>query len=197
MLDSIKVIIIIFTLVMSKIFIALTPKPEFNKIISELKEDQKKFLIRNHKVNWSKDNQHHITINFIGSMEPEQKEELFVNLENISSFKNLPVEIDSIDYFPNENGQVLVANITLTPRLKKLFDEVDRLVARIGFGMAIRTFRPHITLARFKDKNRPFSKIIDLEEESINSVIGALDIYESSFISGKTLHKLIQTYSFE
>ena len=196
MLDSIKVIIIIFTLIMSKIFIALTPKPEFNKVICELKEDQKKFLIRNHKVNWSKDNQHHITINFIGSMEPEQKEEMFDNLENRSAFKNLPIEIDSLSYFPNENGQVLVANITLTPRLQKLFDEVEKVVARIGFGMALRTFRPHITLARFKDKNRPFSQIIELDEP-VNSVIESLDVYESSFKSGKTSHTLIQTYSFE
>ena len=190
------VIIIILKLVMSRIFIALTPKPKFNKVICEIKEDQKRFLIRNHKVNWSKDNQHHITINFIGSMEPEQKEEMFAALENRSAFKNLPVEIDSLSYFPNENGQVLVANITLTPRLQKLFNEVEKVVARIGFGMTLRTFRPHITLARFKDKNRPFSKIIELEEP-INSVIGELDVYESSFKSGKTLHTLIQTYSFE
>ena len=122
--------------------------------------------------------------------------EMFVDLENRSAFKNLPVEIDSLSYFPNENGQVLVANITLTPRLQKLFNEVEKVVARIGFGMALRTFRPHITLARFKDKNRPFSQIIELEEP-INSVIGELDVYESSFKSGKTLHTLIQTYSFE
>ena len=106
---------------MSKIFIALTPDPVFNKVICELKEDQNKFLIRNHKVNWSKNNQHHITINFIGSMEPEQKEELFTNLENRSAFKDLPIEIDSLSYFPNENGQVLIANITQTPRLFAIF----------------------------------------------------------------------------
>ena len=181
---------------MSRIFIALTPSPDFNKDICKLKEDQKNFLIRGHKVNWSKDNQHHITINFIGSMEPEQKEEMFSNLNNRSAFKNLPIEINSLSYFPNENGQVLVANIDLTPRLQKLFNEVDSVVARIGFGMAIRTFRPHITLARFKDKNRPFSQIIELEEP-VHSVIEALDVYESSFKSGKTLHTLIQTYSFE
>ena len=196
MLDSIKVIIIILKLTMSRIFIALTPKSEFNKVICELKEEQKKFLIRNHKVNWSQNNQHHITINFIGSMEPEQKEEMFNNLETRSSFKNLPIEIDSLGYFPNENGQVLVANIALTPRLQKLFNEVEKVVARIGFGMALRTFKPHITLARFKDKNRPFSQIIGLEDP-VNSVIEALDVYESSFESGKTLHTLIQTYSFE
>ena len=67
---------------MSRIFIALTPSPDFNKDMCKLKEDQKNLLIRGHKVNWSKDNQHHITINFIGSMEPEQKEEMFSNLNN-------------------------------------------------------------------------------------------------------------------
>ena len=129
-------------------------------------------------------------------MEPEQREEMFADLENRSAFKNLPVEIDSLSYFPNENGQVLIANITLTPRLQKLFNEVEKVVARIGFGMALRTFRPHITLARFREKNRPFQQIIELEEP-INSVIEKLDVYESSFKSGKTLHTLIQTYSFE
>jgi len=181
---------------MSRIFIALTPNPEFNKIICGLKEDQKKFLIKNRKVNWSQDNQHHITLNFIGSMEPEQKEEMFASLDNRSSFKNLPIEIDNLSYFPNENGQVLVAGITLTPRLQKLFDQIQKVVARIGFGMALRNFKPHITLARLKDKDRPFSQIIHLEEP-IKSVIESLDVYESSFNSGKTVHKLIKRYSLE
>ena len=181
---------------MSRIFIALTPNPNLNKIISGLKGRQKKFLLKNQKVTWSKDQQHHITLNFIGSMEPEQKNEMFENLNNRSGFKNLPIEIDSLSYFPNEDGQMLVANIALTPRLQTLFDEVEKLVARIGFGMALKTFRPHITLARFKEKKRPFSEIIQLEE-SISTTMESIDVYESTFVSGKTLHKLIQTYSFE
>ena len=108
---------------MARIFIALTPKPELNKIISALKNDQEKLLYNKAKVNWSKNNQHHITLNFIGSMEPEQKEEMFHDFDQRQSFKNLPIEIDSLSYFPNENGQVLVANISLTPRLQKLFNE--------------------------------------------------------------------------
>jgi len=181
---------------MSKIFIALTPNSEFNKVICGLKELQKRYTIRNHKVIWSKDNQHHITLNFIGSMEPEQKEELFNNLENRPAFKNLVIEIFSLSYFPNESGQVLVANITLTPRLQKLFDDMEKLVARIGLGMVLKTMRPHITLARFKDKNRPFSQIIELEEP-VNSLIETLDVYESSFKLGNTSHRLIKTYNLE
>ena len=181
---------------MTRIFIALTPKPELNKIISDLKNDQKKLLYKNAKVNWSRNNQHHITLNFIGSMEPEQKEEMFNDLNQRPPFKNLPNEISNLNYFPNENGQVLVANISLTPRLQTLFNEIDVTVAKIGFGMALKTFRPHITLARFKDKSRPFSELIELDD-SISSTMDSLDIYESTFDSGKTLHSLIKSYNFE
>ena len=181
---------------MARIFIALTPKPELNKIISALKNDQEKLLYKKVKVNWSKNNQHHITLNFIGSMEPEQKEEMFNDFDQRPPFKNLPIEIENLSYFPNENGQVLVANISLTPRLQKLFNEIEAIVARIGFGMALKTFRPHITLARFKDKSRPFSQLIELDAP-INSTMDSLDVYESSFDSGKTLHSLIKSYNFE
>ena len=181
---------------MTRIFIALTPKPELNKIISALKSDQEKLLYKKAKVNWSRNDQHHITLNFIGSMEPEQKEEMFYDLDQRPPFKNLPIEIDGLDYFPNENGQVLVANISLTPRLQKLFNEIEAIVARIGFGMALKTFRPHITLARFKDKSRPFTQLINLDD-SVSSTVDSLDVYESSFDSGKTVHALIKSYNFE
>ena len=181
---------------MARIFIALTPKPELNKIISGLKNDQGKFLYKKAKVNWSRNNQHHITLNFIGSMEPEQKEEMFHDLDQRPPFKNLPIEIDRLSYFPNENGQVLVANISLTTRLQKLFNEIEVIVARIGFGMALKTFRPHITLARFKDKGRPFSELIELDDP-ISSTMDSLDVYESTFDSGKTQHSLIKSYNLE
>tara|TARA_B100000029_G_scaffold499771_1_gene570610 strand:+ start:1178 stop:1723 length:546 start_codon:yes stop_codon:yes gene_type:complete len=181
---------------MSRIFIALTPNPDFNEVISSLKEEQKKLLIKNHKVTWSNNNQHHITVNFIGSMEPEQKEEMFHLFSKRTPFKNLPIEINNLSYFPNENGQVLVANTVLSPRLQKLYNEVEEVVARIGFGMALRSYKPHITLARFKDKSRPFSELIAIDEE-ISSIITSLDIYESTFHSGKTKHTLIKSYTLE
>ncbi len=121
---------------------------------------------------------------------------MFNDLNQRPPFKNLPIEISNLSYFPNENGQVLVANISLTPRLQTLFNEIEVTVAKIGFGMALKTFRPHITLGRFKDKSRPFSELIELDD-SISSTMDSLDIYESSFDSGKTLHSLIKSYNFE
>tara|TARA_Y100000590_G_scaffold150288_1_gene172632 strand:+ start:1492 stop:2037 length:546 start_codon:yes stop_codon:yes gene_type:complete len=181
---------------MTRLFIALTPTVDFNKEISSLKESQKALKYKNVQINWSNNNQHHVTVNFIGAMEPEQKEEMFNILDSRPPFKSLPIEINNLSYFPNENGQVLVANISLTPRLQKLYDQVEEVVARIGFGMALRSYKPHITLARFKEKNRPFSELL-LLEEPISFACNSLDVYESSFKGGKTIHSLIKSYSLE
>lgn len=179
---------------MSKIFIALTPSSDFSDLFYGLKEKQNKFLTKGSKVNWSNQNQLHITLNYIGQMEPEQKEEMFESfyMENFS--KDLPIEILSLNYFPNDTGQVLVANINLSPRLQKLYDRVQAIVARIGFGMSLRNFKPHISLARFKQKNRPFSEIVELENPIIINING-VDVYESVFKSGKTKHTLVKSYS--
>ena len=61
--------------------------------------------------------------------------------------------------------------------------------------MTIRTFKPHITLARFKEKNRPFSEIIELKNP-INTEMLSLGVYESKSESGKTVHSLVKSYRF-
>ena len=180
---------------MSRIFIALTPQSGLNKLISELKKKQKKYAFKNIKINWSQEKQHHITINFIGSMEPEQKQEMFEALNQQLIFTHLPIEISHFSYFPNENGQVLIANIALSPRLKELYGIVEEIVARIGFGMRLKSFKPHITLARFKEKARPFTEIIGFDEP-IESVIRSLDVYKSVFESGRTSYTLIKSFRF-
>lgn len=129
-------------------------------------------------------------------MEPERRKEIFEGLENCSfSFKELQIEISRLSYFPNENSQVLVANIPLSSQLQSLYNKVEEIVSKVGFGMTIRTFKLHITLARFKEKNRPFSEIVELKDP-IKTKILSLDVYESKFESGKTAHSLVKSYSF-
>ena len=181
---------------MSRIFLALTPDSELTNLISNLKKRQKHFSLKNSTISWAEENDYHITVNFVGSMEPEQKEEMFIALENKSKLKKLPIEISHLSYFPNENSQVFVANINLSPRLQQLYDEVEKIVIRIGFGMTLKLYKPHISLARFKEKTRPFSEIIELEKP-ISSTMNSLDVYESDFSSGKNRHSLIKSYDFE
>lgn len=196
-----KVLDITYTLIkiiyMSRIFIGLTPGSEFNQKIIDLKIKQKEFLNKAYKISWVPNNNHHITVNFLGKMEPEQLSELKGSLNDLSDvITDIPIEIDGISYFPNENGQVLIATINLNKSLKRLYDKIEEAVANVGFGMSLRTYKPHITLARFKDKNRPFSDLVVLDSP-IKAFISNLDVYESDLEGGKSKYNLLESYSLK
>ena len=129
-------------------------------------------------------------------MEPEQIEEMYTKFEEIEIMGGvLNLEVTGISYFPNENGQVIVANVNLSPQLQKLQQQVQTLVAQIGFDTELKAFRPHITLARFKDKNRPLRELKSFEEPS-KAVFNSLDVYESISKKGKAKHQLIRKFKF-
>ena len=130
---------------MSRIFIGLTPDSEFNQKIIDLKIRQKEHQNKAYKISWVPNNNHHITVNFVGSMEPEQIDEMKELLKGLSeSLSDVPIEVDRVTYFPNENGQVIIATINLNKSLQRLYDKVEEVVANVGFGMSLRSYKPHI-----------------------------------------------------
>ena len=62
---------------MARIFLALTPGKDLNDQIIELKKGLKNSILSEAEINWQKNDDHHITVNFVGSMEPEQIEEMY------------------------------------------------------------------------------------------------------------------------
>ena len=62
---------------MARIFLALTPEKDLNDQIIELKKDLKNSTLSEAEINWQKNDDHHITVNFVCSMEPEQIEEKY------------------------------------------------------------------------------------------------------------------------
>ena len=73
---------------------------------------------------------------------------------------------------------------------------IDEVVTRIGFGSSLKTYKPHITLGRFKDKDRPQYSYEDLGEIQIRSRISKLDVYESEFDQGRTNYQLLRSFEF-
>jgi 2'-5' RNA ligase len=181
---------------MARVFIALTPIKELNDKIVEIKKDLKNGPLKNHNISWQNNNSHHITLNFIGSMEPEQIEEMFTNLQDMMTAKSqISLEINSVSLFPNDKGQVLVANIHPTQQLKKIHSKIEEVIHTIGFETHLKNYHPHITLGRFKEKERANVEIPQLKE-IIKSHVSCIDVYESESDSGKTAYNLIKTFNY-
>jgi 2'-5' RNA ligase len=101
-----------------------------------------------------------------------------------------------VNFFPNEDSQLLVAIVKPTNHFLKVFEMIDEVVTRIGFGSSLKTFRPHITLGRFKDKDRTQYSFEDFGEIQISSRLSKLDVYESEFDQGRTNYQLLKSFEF-
>ena len=181
---------------MARIFIALTPNKDLNDQIIELKKELKNTVLSDAEIAWQKNSDHHLTINFVGSMEPEQIEEMYSGLSQINFMSHVKVDLSSLCFFPNEDSQLLVVTVKMTNQLQKIFERVDEVVTRIGFGSSLKSYRPHITLGRFRDKSRSQYLFENFNEMNINSRVNALDVYESEFEKGKTDYILLRSFNF-
>ena len=190
------VYLLLFSTNMARIFLALTPNKDLNDQIIELKKELKNTVLSEADINWQRNSDHHLTINFVGAMEPEQIEEMYVGIEQINFMSHLQIDLSSVSFFPNEESQLLVALARPTNQLQKIFERVDEVVTRIGFGSSLKTYRPHITLGRFKDKSRPQYSFEEFSEINISSRINMLDVYESEFDQGRTNYSLLKSFEF-
>ena len=190
------VYLLLFSTNMARIFLALTPNKDLNDQIIELKKELKNTVLSEADINWQKNSDHHLTINFVGEMEPEQIEEMYVGIEQINFMSHLQIDLSAVSFFPNEESQLLVALARPTNQLQKIFERVDEVVTRIGFGSSLKTYRPHITLGRFKDKSRPQYSFEEFLEINISSRINMLDVYESEFDQGRTKYSLLKSFEF-
>jgi len=190
------VYLLLFSTNMARIFLALTPNKDLNDQIIELKKELKNTVLSEADINWQKNSDHHLTINFVGAMEPEQIEEMYVGIEQINFMSHLQIDLSAVSFFPNEESQLLVALVRPTNQLQKIFERVDEVVTRIGFGSSLKTYRPHITLGRFKDKSRPQYSFEEFSEINISSRINMLDVYESEFDQGRTNYSLLKSFEF-
>jgi 2'-5' RNA ligase len=129
-------------------------------------------------------------------MEPEQIEEMYIGISDINFMSHLQIELSSVSFFPNEDSQLLAGLVKPTNQLQKIFERVDEVVTRIGFGSSLKTYRPHITLGRFKDKTRTQYSFEAFEDIQITSRVNALDVYESEFDQGRTSYNLLRRIEF-
>ena len=181
---------------MARIFLALTPDKDLNDKIIELKKDLKNNVLSEADISWQKNSDHHLTLNFVGSMEPEQIEEMYQGLTEINFMSHLQIQITNVNFFPNEDSQLLVAIVKPTNQILKVFERIDEVVTRIGFCSSLKAYRPHITLGRFKDKDRPQYSFEDFSEIQISSRLSRLDVYESEFDQGRTNYQLLRSFEF-
>jgi 2'-5' RNA ligase len=99
---------------------------------------------------WTKPEQLHCTLRFLGGTPEEQIAKIKAALARIEA-PPLGLKISGLTAFPSRRRpRVLVARVTPTNELINLQRQIENAVQELGFEPEDRPFRPHVTVARLK-----------------------------------------------
>jgi 2'-5' RNA ligase len=106
-------------------------------------------------VAWTRPDQLHLTLQFLGNVEPARLPSLTGRLRAaLASVASFEMQVGGIGAFPNvSRPQVLWVGLT-APEVGALAAGVQGACAGAGFPPEQRTFRPHVTLGRVRTRSR-------------------------------------------
>jgi RNA 2',3'-cyclic 3'-phosphodiesterase len=135
-------------------FFALSPQglrehPEVLRVLSRLRKsaDEQEWDVK-----WTPKIQLHVTVGFVGPVNPEQS----LALKNIGArvaalAKRTQLELKDVSAFPElEAGRVVWVGVRRTRELVELHAALGAELAAAGFSPDTQEFTPHVTLGRLR-----------------------------------------------
>ena len=110
------------------------------------------------KIRWVKYGQFHITLKFLGELEPRIISRVKDSLIPLKKFKPFEIELSYIGAFPNLNAPKVIwlSGDKGAKELTKLSKTVnDVLYDEVELQRDTKRFKPHLTLARLHDERLP------------------------------------------
>lgn len=167
-----------------RIFIAVSISEEARRKISDYIETlQSEF--NNLKVGWEKAEKLHITLKFLGDVEPEKLSVLLEAIEKKAGIlSKFTVSIERTGVFPNERkARILwLGLIDESGGLRKIYELLENECEKIGFKKEKRAFLPHLTIARLRtphESTQLAKKHLAKEFEPAGFEVCEIVIYES------------------
>src|SRR5882762_6180286 len=100
---------------------------------------------------WTRIEGVHLTLKFIGEVQPEKVGAIKASLAQIRSPDSIKMKVRSVGFFPNERRpSVFWAGVKVGAEWGALASAVETPLEPLGIAKEKRAFSPHLTLARFK-----------------------------------------------
>jgi 2'-5' RNA ligase len=98
---------------------------------------------------WLDPDEYHITLRFIGDVEPRLADEIADTLAEVSRARPRIV-FEGLSWFGGDKPRAIVAKVKPTPELSELAADHERRLRRLGLPPETRNFTPHVTIARVR-----------------------------------------------
>ena len=136
-------------------FIAIELPSEIKNNLADLQQRLKQEGL---KASWVKPGNIHLTLKFLGDIDPGNVENISAAMK-VAAEKSAPFElkVSGTGVFPNlRKARVLWAGLSQgVAQLIDLQKDLDKALEECGFERQKRSFKGHLTLARFRDPVNP------------------------------------------
>jgi 2'-5' RNA ligase len=138
---------------MIRVFLAVELSSDLREKISALQQQLKTTLL---PMNWVRPESIHLTLKFLGSVEPSRSSQLLSVLEPIGKRQNkFSVDVQDLGVFPHvKHPRIFWVGVTeKTHALQELVLEIEAVLEPLGFPLEDKPYHPHLTLARMTREN--------------------------------------------
>jgi RNA 2',3'-cyclic 3'-phosphodiesterase len=129
---------------MHRLFVAIRPPEHIRDLLIDAMDDSSDFR-------WQNDEQLHLTLRFVGEVDRPLGEDLANALMRIRA-ESFSVRLNGVGRFEQRNSGALWAAVEPKEPVASLAAKVERACQQVGLEPEHRSFRPHITLARWKGR---------------------------------------------
>jgi len=162
---------------MIRVFLAVKLSSNIQEKLFALQQQLKGILP---PINWVRPESIHLTLKFLGYVEPSFVSPLFSALEPIGE-KHAPfsVDVQGLGVFPQvKHPRIFWIGLAgNTQALQDLVFEIDVVLESLGFPPEEKTYHPHLTLARIKRENAKVgSALIQTRALESDQHLGTLNV---------------------
>lgn len=148
-------------------------------------------------IQWSRPQNLHITTKFIGEFPEARLEELKETLQPLTRRPPFSVSVRALAWFP----RVLYAGVDGGSALRELAQATGSALAAIGIPPEPKSYSPHLTLARIKDKTPLESLRLAVANEQVTG-FGQFEadrfwLYRSELTPRGSVYTKLAGFSFE
>lgn len=163
-------------------FIALGLAEPIVELLSSCADDIRA-TDRGREIRWLAPDNYHLTLEFLGDVEPGQLRALGAALgEQLHGFTLAVQRIDEVSYFPFiARPRVVAALLRHNDSLSQLHRRVSRAVRAVGLAVQRRRFQPHITIGRVRARRAPRLQIPPVSL-GVTAELSTLRLYESRLL---------------
>ncbi len=175
-----------------RLFIAIDIPEEVRRTFKKTAES-----IELNNARYSRLDQMHLTLRFLGNVPGDRKEKLIQMLHDIH-LPSFELDTDSLGVFPKRGmSRILWVGLKESDVLNELQRSIEDVVEKCGFEAYNKPWHPHITLARLKGRNHLTQEILEessAQNETMRFPVDAFYLYRSEFKKSGAVYSIQETF---